>query len=223
MAFWAAIGILGVAAQGAISFLRKPNWTSQNTGLDSNWKRIALYSTIIGVLFVLGSIPLVLANALYPFSLVLVGIVSFLVFQSFITDFTLRYVDRWIMRIANLIALALGVYLMISYGTETEIVIFTVFTVVAFAIGFLPGIGDSDGRAFQLMILALFPIYGVDGIKLALMGMILSIIGYYVAYSSYKKEWEFKKLFTKLSFPMVPLILTPVLIILLFGRWIPTF
>lgn len=223
MVLWAALGILGVAAQGAISFFRKPHWTSENEGLDKNWKRLAIYSTIAGVLFLLADYALIVVNDFHPFTLVYVGVIGFLVFQSFITDVTLRYVDRWVMRAAILVTLAMSIFLMIGYGSETDKVIFAVLFIATLAIGLLPGIGDSDGRAFQLMILALFPLYGVDGIKLALIGMLASIIIYYISYSLYKGEWAFKKLLTKLSFPMVPLILTPVLLVLLFGRWIPTF
>lgn len=222
MALWAVIGVLGVAAQGAISFFRKPNWASKSPGLDANWKRLAIYSTIAGVLFILADLALVITNNFHSFTLVYVGVVGFVFFQSLITDLSLRYVDRWIMRVANLITLAMSVFLMYTYGTETETVIFAVFAIVATAILFLPGVGDSDGRAFQLMIFTLFPLYGIDGIKYGLLGMLAAIIIYYLAKSILSKEWALNKLFTKMSFPMVPLIVGPVLLVLIFGRWIPT-
>lgn len=221
MLLWAAIGILGVAAQGAVSFFRKPEWVSKSESLDKNWRRVALNSAAAGFLLIVLDLAIVEINGFNGFSMVLVGVIGYVVYQSFVTDLKLRYVDRWIMRIANAFALGLAIYLMLTYGTEAEIVVFVIFAIVATGIIFLPGIGDSDGRAFQLMVFSLIPLYGIDGISFALIGMLASLIIYYTAHSIYTKEWAFSKLFTKTSFPMVPLILTPVLFILLFGRWLP--
>ena len=223
MVLWAALGILGVAAQGAISFFRKPAWVSKSEALDKNWKRLAVYSTIVGLLFVLVDSLLVTFNNLPGFTITLVGVVGFLVFQSIFTDFTLRYVDRMVMRVATFGALAMSIYLLFTYGTELERVIFTVLAIFATATIYLPGVGDSDGRSFQIMIFTLYPVFGLNGIKSALVGMLLATLIYYIACSIRDRNWKLKQLLVKVSFPMVPLILTPVLLILLFGRWIPTF
>jgi hypothetical protein len=223
MVLWAVIGFLGVTAQGAVSFFKKPGWTSKSDGIDRNWRRIALYSAVAGVLFILGDLALAAATDTHNFTSVFVGVTAFLVFQSFITDIHLRYVDRWVMNLANVVALAMGAYLMMTYRPESEFVVYIIFSVVTSALLFLPVFGASDARAFQLMVFSLYPLYGVAGIQFALAGMILAIVIYYIAQAIHKGEWAFKELFTKLSFPLVPLILAPVLLVQIFGRWIPTF
>lgn len=223
MVLWAALGILGVAAQGAISYFRKPSWVTESEGLNQNWRRLAIYSTITGVLFVFADLALVATNKLPGFTVALVGVLGYLVFQSLFTDFTLRRVDRMVMRVATFGSFTLSLYLLFTYGSELNRVIFAVFAIAATATLYLPGVGDSDGRSFQLMIFTLYPIFGLTGLKAALVGMLAATVIYYIASSIIGKSWRLKQLLVKVSFPMVPLILTPVLLILLFGWWIPTF
>jgi hypothetical protein len=223
MVLWAAIGVLGVAAQGAISFFNKPAWVKKSAKLDSNWRRVAIGSTLAALVILGFELLLAKVNDFNPYTAVFVGITAFLVFQSFITDISLRYVDRWVMNLANVIALAMGVFLLYNFRPESELVVYAVFSIAATALLFFPIFGQSDARAFQLMVFALYPLYGVAGIQYALAGMLIAIVIYYIAQAIHKGDWAFNKLFTKLSFPMVPLILAPVLLVLLFGRWIPTF
>lgn len=221
MALWAAIGVLGVAAQGAVSFFYKPSWTTDHKGLDANWRRLAIYSTLVGALFILGETVVSYSFNTPNYVAAVIGVVAFTTFQSCFTDMTVFYVDAWIARVGNLIALGVAIFLLYHFGLESERVTFAVFAVLAFAVAFFPGIGNADGRALQTLVYSIYPFFILPGLKLALYGVLVALIVYYVANSIYLRSWDFKKLFTKKHFPMVPIILIPTLLVLFLGRFIP--
>lgn len=221
MALWAAIGVLGVAAQGAVSFFYKPSWTTDHKGLDANWRRLAIYSTLVGALFALGETVVSYSFDTSNYMAAVIGVVAFTTFQSCFTDMTVFYVDAWMARVGNIIALGVAIFLLYHFGLESERVTFAVFAVLAFAVAFFPGIGNADGRALQTLVYSIYPFFVLPGLKLALYGVLVALIVYYVANSIYLRSWDFKKLFTKKHFPMVPIILIPTLLVLFLGQFIP--
>lgn len=223
MVVYGGIGLLGLALQTTISLLRKPRWLIEDKSLEANWSRLAIISAIIGLVIMILALAISLSMNLHGQALAFAGPVGFAVAQSFVTDLRVRYVDRWTLRIAALASLAAGILVLSLYGVESDWVIYLVFAAVTLGIGFMPGIGDSDGRSFSILVLACYPTAAIPGLKWAFALIIVAVIVYYVVRSIREKNWNFRKLFAKLSFPMVPLILTPTLIVVLFGIFLPQF
>jgi len=223
MVIFSLLGLLGVGLQTTISLLRKPTWVSEDPALDANWKRLSIYSGVAGVVFGLGALALSLANGYHGQAITFAAVGGYVFFQSLFTDLRVRYVDRWIMRIGNVFAAAAGALIISTYGGETDWVLYVVFTVAAVAIGFLPGIGDSDGRAFTFLVLAAYPTTAIAGIQWAALLIVVSISVYYIGYSIWKKSFSLKGILSKISFPMVPIVILPVLVVVLFGNQLPGF
>lgn len=220
-AVFGLLGILGLGGQIAVSYYRRPSWLSEDEALESNWNRINLYSGLTGLSFGLLATVLALVNGEHGQSIAFAMVGGYVLFQSIFTDMRLRYVDRWIMRFANLVAVIAGVLILSEFGSSSDWVFYLVFTIAAFATGYLPGIGESDGRAFAFLVLASYPVAATNGVKWSIILMIASIFVYFIAHSIWKKNLSFSGIFTKVSFPMVPLIIFPVLIVILFGQQLP--
>lgn len=215
---WAAVGFIGPAAQFAVSFLRKPAWAKADETMNAHWRKYALISLAGGLLAASLALIFALAGVAPSIFVAMAGPVGYVATQSLITDIKVRYVDRWIMRIANAITLAAGVYALVTYGTEAELVVFAIFALAAFAIGFMPGVGESDGRAFQMLVFSVYPLFGTNGLTVALVGYLIALLVFAVAAAIKKKIYSFKMLVTSMSMPIVPLVLTPMLVTL-FAMW----
>lgn len=218
LAIYIAIGVIAVAVQGAVSYRYRPSWLNEDQYLSDNWRKIANQSIIAGALGVLAGVVVTLAFDLRGQAAAFGGPIAFAVAQSFHTDFRVRYVDRWILRVAMLSSLATGCVVLALHGIELDWVIYLAAAVVAFGVGFLPGIGESDGRAFTILALSVYPTIGVLGFQVALIGMVIALALYYIITSIRTKSLTLKGLMTKVSFPMVPLILAPTLLVVLFGK-----
>ena len=218
--FFISLGLLGLGGMLAFSLLRRPTWVAEAKELESNWTLLAWQSVLSGL--ILGSVAFFVALKndwlMQSVPMALVG--GYLFFQSLFTDFALRYVDRWILRVANLTAGLVGIYVLSTRGLEHDWLLYGSFAAVAFAIGLLPGIGDSDGRAFLFLILSTYPIMAIAGLQYAFLGMLACIVIYFISYSIWKGKFTFRGLMTKMSFPMVPLIIFPSVMVAIFGRFL---
>lgn len=223
LAVFGLISLLGLGLLTANSLLRPPAWVEKDQALKANWQRLNAYSALTG--FLLGMAALSLNNAFgwNNQSIVFASLGGFIFFQALFTDFRLRLVDRHAQRIANFIALGVGIYVLSQFGSQFDWVVYLAFVAATFAIGLLPGVGNSDGRAFIFLVLASYPVAGISGMQWSAILFLVAIIVYYVAMSIWQREFTFKGLFTKVSFPMVPLIMVPALIVTLSGRLFPGF
>ena len=223
MAVYALIGLLGLFAQAAISLKRHPKWLIEDEKLKKNWDRLAIYSAIVGGFSTALAASVSTLYDLHGQAVAFAGPIGFALFQGFFTDVRIRYVDRWTLRVPMFTSLVTGIIVLSQYGVESDWVFYLALTAAAFGIGFLPGIGDSDGRAFTILVLSCYPTAAIGGIQWAFVLMIVAIVIYYVATSARKGTFNFKKLFTKISFPMVPLILAPAWVVSIFGSFLPQF
>lgn len=215
--------VLGLGLMATNSLLRYPEWLERDEALKTNWRRLTGYSVITGALFGTGALLLNLLAGWNQQSVVFASLGGYIFFQSMFTDLRLRRVDRWGQRIANVISLAVGCYVLSQYGTEVNWIIYLSFVAATFAIGLLPGVGDSDGRAFMFLVIATYPISAIAGLQWSAILFLACLIVYYVGMSIWKREFSIRGLFTKVSFPMVPIIILPVLIVTMFGRALPGF
>lgn len=218
LVIYSLIGLIAVAVQGAVSYRYRPSWLEEDTYLDENWRKIANQAIAAGAVAVVVGLLISLAFGLRGQAAAFGGPIAFAVVQSFYTDLRVRYADRWILRVAMVSSLFAGSLVLALHGTELDWVIYLSAAAVAFALGLFPGVGQSDGRAFTILVLATYPTIGIMGLQTALVGMVIAIAAYYGISSAIKKEFTFKGLMTKVSFPMVPLILAPTLFVALFGK-----
>ena len=223
LAVFGLISLLGLGLLTANSLLRPPVWVEKDEALQANWQRLNVYSALTGFLLGMGALFLNNTFGWNNQSIVLASLGGFIFFQALFTDFRLRLVDRHGQRIANFIALGVGIYVLSQFGSQFDWLVYLAFVAATFAIGLLPGVGNSDGRAFIFLVLASYPVAGISGMQWSAILFLGAIIVYYVAMSIWQKEFTFKGLFTKVSFPMVPLIMVPALIVTLSGRLLPGF
>lgn len=223
LAVFGLISLLGLGLLTANSLLRPPAWVEKDEALQANWQRLNVYSALTGFLLGMGALSLNNTFGWNNQSIVFASLGGFIFFQALFTDFRLRLVDRHGQRIANFIALGVGIYVLSQFGSQFDWLVYLAFVAATFAIGLLPGVGNSDGRAFIFLVLASYPVAGISGMQWSAILFLGAIIVYYVAMSIWQKEFTFKGLFTKVSFPMVPLIMVPALIVTLSGRLLPGF
>lgn len=223
LAVFGLISLLGLGLLTANSLLRPPVWVEKDEALQANWQRLNVYSALTGFLLGMGALFLNNTFGWNNQSIVFASLGGFIFFQALFTDFRLRLVDRHGQRIANFIALGVGIYVLSQFGSQFDWLVYLAFVAATFAIGLLPGVGNSDGRAFIFLVLASYPVAGISGMQWSAILFLGAIIVYYVAMSIWQKEFTFKGLFTKVSFPMVPLIMVPALIVTLSGRLLPGF
>lgn len=147
------------------------------------------------------------------------AVLSFVTVQTVFTDFTHRLADRWVLRIANLLSLATGYWFLNTYDKPT-LVFYFVFAIAATAALFVKGIGESDARALQLVVLSSLPVIGISGMQLGIVGFLVLTLAYgtWLAF----KNKSLKMLITKkASIPAVPLIVAPFAVLVLFIPLLP--
>lgn len=223
LAVFSLVALVGLGLLTANSLLRPPAWVEKDQALQANWKRLNSYSAATGMLFGIAALVLNSSFGWHQQSIVFASLGGFVFFQALFTDFRLRLVDRHGQRIANFIAFGVGIYVLSQFGSQFDWLVYLAFVAATFAIGLLPGVGNSDGRAFIFLVLASFPVAGISGMQWSAILFLGAIIVYYLGMSIWQREFTLKGLFTKVSFPMVPLIMVPALIVTLSGRLFPGF
>ena len=215
------IAVLLVPAFLALfSIKRPPEWIAGGA-LAPFWSKINFLSLSISAaaaLITFGTLSVYMVE-FRSVATLSAALLSFLTVQTFFTDFAHRKADRRVLRIANLLSLAAGYWFLNTYDKPT-LIFYVVFAIAATAVLFVKGIGDSDARAMQLVVLSALPVIGVSGMQLGIVGfLVLTLI--YAAVLAFKNK-SFKMLLTKkASIPAVPLIVAPFAALVLFASLIP--
>lgn len=219
---YSLMALLGLAGMVTNSLLRSPEWLRGDEVLARNWSKIAWGSFASGVF--LGGLAFALNNLNHwgQQSIVPASLGGYILFQSIFTDFRLRRVDRWGQRIANLLTIGAGAIVLANYGYESDWIIYGGFLVGMFALGFFPGIGDSDGRAFVFLVAATYPIAALPGLRwCAILYLVLTVI-YYIVHVLRKRVNPLKSAISlKINYALVPVIMTATMIPILIGRLLP--
>lgn len=206
--------VLPVFAMGAFSISSPPKWIPEGKLLP-HWTTINIGSMIAGVLsssliyYILYSDSIIAYKGIASLS---AGLISFILGQTIFTDGFQRLADRRILRFANVLSLVVGLWFLFSYESYFIILIYVLFSLLASIVIFLPGIGMSDGRAIQLIMLSVFPVVGIEGFQKGIILFVPLILLYGVIVAV--KNKSIKGLFTKISVPMVPLMLIPFLVMI---------
>lgn len=202
------------------SIKRPPEWIAGGA-LASFWSKINLLSLSISASAALVTF-FTLSAYIVEFRYVATlsaALLCFLTIQTLFTDFAHRKADRRVLRVANILSLAAGYWFLNTYGKPT-LIFYVIFAIAATAVLFVKGIGDSDARAMQLVVLSALPVIGVSGMQLGIIGF-LALTLIYGAWLAFKNK-SFKMLLTKkASIPAVPLIIAPFAILVLFTFVIP--
>ena len=201
----------------AKSMFKQPLWLYEEedvieniTIVKNNWKKVNNISLLIAI--VLGVISFfVLGDSVSPYIAPVIAIIVYLNGISILTDPNVRLVDRWILRMGTLFALIVGYLELASNGVMAEFIALALILAILSVFYFLPGIGASDARAFILVALAVFPFFYGPGVMLSILGMIICVFIYGIK----QNGLNLKMFTTKFSTPLVPLLLTPTLIVLL--------
>lgn len=207
--------VIPVIALSIFSIKKHPEWLSEGKLLP-HWNKINIVSMLTGIVlsalsfFVLYSDAVLFYKAIASLS---TGLITFILGQTIFTDGFQRLADRRILRSANLLSLVVGLAFLSIYETRFIILIYILFILFSSIVLFLPGIGMSDGRAIQLIVLSTFPVIGIQGFQIGIIAFVPVILLYGIIVSIKRKS--FKGFFTKISVPMVPLMLAPFLSVVL--------
>ena len=190
--------------------------------LARKWPNINLLALGISALLVFSSL-FIYSNysTEYAFMAALsCGVMGFVAVQSFSTDFAFRLVDRRMLRIANAISLIAGLWFLISFTDSINVKIYLLLLLGVTVAFFIPAIGQSDTRAMQLIVLSIFPVTGLQGISHGFLLTFATILLYGII-RGFKEGVGFFGIFTKMSMPMVPLIVAPFTIVVLINPLLP--
>lgn len=209
------------------SVYRKPDseWFNESKS-SKKWRSINLLSFIISVVF--GTLTQFTMQDFFPTDFKIISgvfstLLTYISVQSLFTDFYDRRVDRKGLRIACLISLFLGFYLIVQ-NDPIYIFLYVFYLILAISTLFFispstkePFIGQSDSRAIILVVLSAFPVLGISYFNMAAFGVVLLVLLYGVFLSFKLKDFNifFKN---KVSMPMVPFILIPYAVFVSFSH-----
>lgn len=201
--------VLLTALLAALPLFSPPDW-AEDLGDRKLWTKLALSTGLLGAGLAVGG-GLALRDA--PFFLFLAGSVALglftvVTFQSAVTDYRLRLVDRRMLNLATAVTAVLGLAALVSMqAVVTAAVSVSLLLFAAVVYLFVFSVGASDARAVALVATAAVPVMGWNGFVWAslLAGVSFMAIGLGVA---------FIKRTMKSSFPAVPMLLFPYWIVL---------
>lgn len=210
----------------AMVTLHKPSWFyDKESDLENieyvreKWVSHSKISFLLSIAFSVISLILmgVLDVILFaPFVLISLAAVSFIAVFSLLTDPQLRLVDRHILRVGMLITfISSFLNAVVVYGADLGAMVgYFVLLVIIAIIGMLPIMGASDSRAVVIVFLSLISVLFSKGLMISWLGSVLIAYGYALK----KNNWNIKKsLFTKVSLPLVPMLLFPAAALLIFA------
>lgn len=193
-----------------ISYWATPDWVETlNEKKGANWKRfnlIALVSSLlVSVMVILFMSPLedVSLQALVGAT---VAAITYAAVQS-ITDLFVRRAYRWTLRAANIIVFALATWYILTSIDSHFYAYYLLCLFFASLSRFIPSIGQSDTRALLLVFISAIPLVGMQGLYYIYAAFFVIIILYGLIEGAKIKNFNIFK--TKISAPMVPLILFP--------------
>lgn len=207
--------LMPVIGLAIFSIKKPPSWLPEGKLLP-HWKKINLYSLLASVVLASLSYFWIHVDFIAEFKIInslSISLLTFVFGQTIFTDGWQRLADRRVLRIANVISLVVGVGFLLIFDTQVMLMIYFLLALLATIIVFIPMIGNSDGRAIQLIVLSTFPILGLERIQWGLLLFVPIVLIYGLIVSI--KNKSFKGFFTKISVPMVPIMIAPFLAVML--------
>lgn len=208
------IALFVPAALCVFSLRYPPTWVTEGA-LSLKWGplNVLALSLSVSLMILAGFIYSSFAIEYVFIAVLSTGVMSFVAVQTFATDFVLRKADRRLLRMANFVSAVAGLWFLSNYTDHTTVLVYVLLFLCFSLLMFVPQLGQSDTRALQLVILSSIPVIGIGGFQA---GMILVAI-FVVIYGLIKSRKSLSSLLTKISTPLVPLIIAPyVLMVVLF-------
>lgn len=204
------------------TWIWNPGWADQLDDGESKktWKRLNLRSGILAFFLSALTAALLLNSDLDTVSTVMgttaVATIGFVFFQSAVTDWRLRFVDRGTVRVATWLALLTGIFYYVYQVNEGVIAgieagAWIIVFLVASALMYFPGFGASDARAIALAVAAALPVVGVAGIVFSMVFYMVSAVGF-VIWVVAKYRVSSIAYVQHISIPAVPFLLVPFLL-----------
>ena len=211
------VSLVGLGAMVANSLRRTPEWLDEP--LRENWGRLTAYSAIAGALLGGASFALSATMGWGQQGIVFASLGGYMFFQSLFTDFRVFHVERWGGNIALILSLATGCYIIATRGSEVDWIVYGGFVVGMFAIGMLPVVGNSDGRAFVYLAASAYPVGGIAGFQLAAIAYLVTVLLYFLGSRLRRGRNFFKGLLSEREkFPLVPIIMLAALLAVFCSR-----
>lgn len=199
-----------------VSYWAKEEWMSKDQIKSMGWKRINIVSLLVSLVVSLSfALAYDMSEHYLSSQMLILSAISALIYcliQS-VTDFFSRRVYRWTLRSANIIVFVFAAIDLLMHGETKVFAMYVIAVLVVSLLSFVPSIGMSDVRALQLVAISVIPIVGFFVfVYYYLIGFTVAILLYAVILSIMKKD--FKILIKRISIPLVPIIISPALIIL---------
>lgn len=142
------------------------------------------------------------------------SVLTFVFIQCLFTDFILRKADRFLLRYSILFTAIAGFWYIAQYFNPTYIWFYVFCLMLASTTVFMGklNIGDSDGRALMLLVSSSFPFMVLEWST----PILLLLLAVYTIYNSYATIIDKKGFFAKRSIPLVPILLLPNILIIIY-------
>ena len=194
----------------AVTYIYCPEWIERTKWRILGWgsSLAAIVSSVLVALIVVGLEQSQIASASLAISL---STMTFVTVQCLYTDFRYRKGDRWTLRTAIGLNLLSGGTLVLTSQGHQEKWMYTLLILMSLILFLIPSLGKSDARAVLLSVLAVFPPTGTLGMQWGMLVMAM-LLGIYGLLSIPKKQGLKGTLTTKVSIPMIPIIVGSFLI-----------
>lgn len=193
------------------------SWFNEKSRSKKEWKKINFLSFFVSSTFGILTQLIMYKDFDNDFTVIASissSLLTYITVQSFFTDFYDRRVDRKGLRISCLISAVFGFYL-IFQNDPIYMFLYVIYILLATSTFFIRSpvtkklyVSQSDSRAIILVVLAAFPILGINYFNTAALMVALMVILYGVFAALKNRDFGilYKK---KISIPMVPLIVAP--------------
>lgn len=214
----------------AMVTLRKPEWF-HSEDLDNivevrqKWHFYSVLSFVLSLLASFVPIALLVVvklAAFTPFFAINTAAVTFIAVFSLLTDPKLRLVDRHILRVGMVLTLLTtsAYILLLSFGDLASLVSYGIILLIICIVLIFPIMGASDARAIFITYTSMIGFMSGFGITATWILAMLVAIGYALK----KNNGNLKKAFlTKISLPLVPILLVPNAVLLVVSPLIAFF
>lgn len=201
-----------------VSIYKRPQWINDSV-LHGKWSKIIILADVSSLILIYGT-WIFYNSYIIQYRLVSVMAIcslSFLFFQSIFTDFTLRLVDRRITYLSILLSALFGIWFVVCFRDQRELILFGLFLLLSIAFLFFTGKswGPADGQSMILVLLAGYPVLGPQGYFYGIIGISLCTLIYGTIVSIKKKTLK------NISIPGVPLIILPFIVLLIINAFVP--
>lgn len=189
------------------------------------WKKLNISSAIFSVVLSLLTAGLATYGNLQDISsatlVTSIAAMSFVLFQTFVTDWKMRFADRGTLRLATSISIA-GSLTYYLYNSNViapfEMYAWIIAVICSMLLLYMPGFGSSDGRAIALAVAAAVPVVGIIGVAFSMLFYAASAL-VFVVWVVMKYKVSSIAYVNHISIPAVPFLLFPFVLVTIYAAF----